>query len=209
MSRRTEILRRATEVFERQGVNRTSIEDIAKAVGIKREAVYYYFKSRGEILLRILLPQSSRLSLNLQIILGSSMSSRDKLTAAVRNHLESFNPNYLEMAVALREKHVFDDEEKLEELRVIWRDYDRMWVRLVEEGQAAGEFDPRLNPKVAAFGLLGMCNWLSRWYDPAKEIPLEDVIHDYAAMALNGLSCRMPPALAAEASEPERTAGPA
>ena len=40
MSRRMEILRRATEVFERRGVNRTSIEDIAKAVGIKREAVY-------------------------------------------------------------------------------------------------------------------------------------------------------------------------
>ncbi len=37
MSRRIQILRRATEVFERQGVNRTSIEDIANAVGIKRE----------------------------------------------------------------------------------------------------------------------------------------------------------------------------
>ena len=188
MSRRTEILRRATEVFERQGVNRTSIEDIAKAVGIKREAVYYYFKSRTEILLRIILPQSSRLVFGLQNIINSNMSSREKLEAAVRNHIESFNPNYLEMAVALREKHFFEDEEKLGELRAMWRDYDRMWVDLVEEGQARGEFKADLDPKIVAYGLLGMCNWMSRWYDPAKSgVALADISSNFFALAADGL----------------------
>ncbi len=187
MSRRIEILRRATEVFERQGVSRTSIEDIAKAVGIKREAVYYYFKSRTEILLRIILPQSSRLAFGLRNILNSSQGSRDKLAAAVRNHIESFNPNYLEMAVALREKHFFEDEEKLEELRAVWRDYDRMWVELVEEGQARGEFKRGLDAKIVAFGLLGMCNWVSRWYDPSKEVSIQEVIDTFFALAADGL----------------------
>ena len=41
MSRKREILRRAAEIFERKGVSDTSIEDIAKAVGIKREGIYY------------------------------------------------------------------------------------------------------------------------------------------------------------------------
>lgn len=187
MSRRIEILRRASEVFERQGVNRTSIEDIAKAVGIKREAVYYYFKSRTEILLRIILPQSNRLTFGLRSILDSSQSSQDKLRAAVRNHLDSFHPNYLEMAVALREKHIFEAEEKFEELRAVWREYDHMWIDLVREGQERGEFKAGLDPKIVAFGLLGMCNWLSRWYDPNKEVAIEEVIRTFTAMAADGI----------------------
>lgn len=188
MSRRMEILRRATEVFERQGVNRTSIEDIAKAVGIKREAVYYYFKSRTEILLRIILPQSARLCFGLRTIMESSLSSRDKLHAAVRNHLDSFHPNYLEMAVALREKHFGEEEEKFEELRKVWRDYDGMWIDLVREGQERGEFKAGLDPKVVAFGLLGMCNWLSRWYDPGKEVSIDEIIRTFFTLAADGLS---------------------
>jgi len=39
MGRRSEILQRATEVFERKGVTHTSLEDIAREVGIKREDI--------------------------------------------------------------------------------------------------------------------------------------------------------------------------
>ena len=79
MSRRAEIIRRATEVFERQGVNRTSFEDIAQAVGIKREAIYYYFKSRAELLLEVILPQSVALLNNIRLIQRTQLSSREKL----------------------------------------------------------------------------------------------------------------------------------
>ncbi|HYG90038.1 MAG TPA: TetR/AcrR family transcriptional regulator [Azospirillum sp.] len=187
MSRKVEILRRATEVFVRQGVNRTSIEDIAKAVGIKREGVYYYFKSRTEILLKIIVPQSNRLVFGLRSIMDTRQPARDKLYAAVRNHLDTFNPSYLEMAVALREKHYVEQDDKLEELRSVWRDYDRLWVELVREGQASGEFRPDFDPKIAAYGILGMCNWLSRWYDPAKEVTIEQIIDMYFTIMADGL----------------------
>jgi len=216
MSRKVEILRRATEVFVRQGVNRTSIEDIAKAVGIKREGVYYYFKSRTEILLKIILPQSNRLIFGLRSILDTRQPARDKLYAAVRNHLDTFNPSYLEMAVALREKHYLEQDEKLEELRTVWREYDRLWVDLVREGQASGEFRAEFDPKIAAYGLLGMCNWLSRWYDPAKEVTVEQIIDMYFTIMADGLCTgeardrpvRRPPGTA-RADEPDDGGRPA
>jgi hypothetical protein len=33
-----------------------------------------------------------------------------------------------------------------------------------------------------------MCNWLSRWYDPGKDIPVTEVIDTYFSMILNGIS---------------------
>ncbi len=187
MSRRREILQRASEVFERQGVSRTSFEDIAKAVGIKREAIYYYFKNRREILLEVILPQSKSLLSGLRDILDSDEDSNEKLHAAIRNHLESFNPNYLEMTVALREDHFIGKNDKLDKLRKTWNAYNNCWTRLIREGQRSGAFNAKLNPKMVSFGLLGMCNWLSRWYNPKMTVPIQEIIEIYFHMIAFGI----------------------
>ena len=75
MNRRTEILRRAAELFADKGVANTSIEHIATAVGIKREAIYYYFKSRHDILLEVLLPSSKTLLTSLGRLCNPTMTS--------------------------------------------------------------------------------------------------------------------------------------
>lgn len=190
MSRRTEILRRATEVFERQGVKQTSIEDIAKAVGIKREAVYYYFKGRHEILAEIILPQSHALLIGLRNIVQSNRKFADKLHDAMQNHLQSYNPSYLEMTVALREDHFFGTDQKFSDLRRVWKDYSDLWERLITEGQECGEFRTGHDPKITAFAILGMCNWLSRWFDPGKGKPIDEIVETYFDFALHGLTPR-------------------
>ncbi len=187
MGRRNEILRRATEVFERQGVRQTSIEDIAKAVGIKREAIYYYFKGRREILVEIILPQSHMLLLNLRNIVHSNRLFTDKLHDAIQSHLQSFNPSYLEMTVALREDHFFGKDDKFKELRQVWNEYSNIWTQLITEGQKSGEFRSEPNPKLISYAILGMCNWLSRWFDPGKDISIEEIIETYFSFTLEGL----------------------
>lgn len=190
MSRRIEIVRRATELFEKQGVKQTSIEDIAKAVGIKREGIYYYFKNRREILLEVILPSSIELSRNMGNILRSDMTSVEKLHAAIEAHLHRYDPGYLEMTVALREDHFFKKDEKLGELRRVWKDYTKGWETLIGSGQKNGEFAANVDPKVMAFGILGMCNWLARWFDPSKKITIEEIIESYSEVLTNGLTPR-------------------
>lgn len=188
MSRRQDILRRAAELFVERGVARTSIGDIADAVGIKREGVYYYFKSRGDIFVEIILPPSRSLLMNLQRVIPTPMPSAEKLAAAIEIHLDAFNPGFIEMSVALKEDHLARDTLKHRELRRIWRDYNELWVRLVEEGQESGEFDPEVDAKLAAHALLGMCNWVARWYDPSKDDNLSRVIDTFSRIATTGLT---------------------
>jgi len=190
MGRRNEILKRATEVFERQGVTQTSLEDIARAVGIKREAIYYYFKGRHDILLEILLPQSQALLSGLHDIQQSEASARDKLHSAVEHHLLSYNPRYLEMSIALREDHFFGRDGRLGEIQLIWRDYGKLWTRLIEDGQRSGEFRGDLNAKLVSYGVLGMCNWLSRWFSPDGPLTIEQIIDTYFKLTVEGLAAR-------------------
>ncbi len=188
MKRKREIVRRATEVFERKGVQGASFEEIAEAVGIKREGLYYYFRDRVAILAEIILPPSVNLLKGLRHIMDSSKTYEEKLRLALENHLDRFDPNYLEMAVALREHHIYEANREMEKLRKVWKQYSDLWIELISEGQSEGVFKPTQNPKLVAFGILGMCNWLSRWYDPAKDIPVTELIDTYFSMILSGIS---------------------
>ena len=188
LNRRTQILRRAAELFAEQGVANTSMERIAAAVGVKREAIYYYFKSRHDVLLELLLPSSKSLLSGMRNIRRTNLSSTEKLHSAIQNHLASFDPTYLEMSIALREHHFFADTEKVSQLQETWTEYSNHWTEIVREGQKRGEFRQNLDAKMVAFGILGMCNWPSRWFDPSKGISIDEIIETYFTIASNGLS---------------------
>ena len=187
MTRRLQILRRAAEVFERQGVAQTSIEDIANEVGIKREGIYYYFKSREDILLELILPQSDTLLRSMRNIMATTATNRDKLRAAIEMHVNSYSPGYLETTVMLREKHIFKDQKKLDALRRVWRDYTGLWEQLVADGQRAGEFSDDLDPKMVTYGVLGMCNWMARWYTPNKGLEIPEITDTFFRLCAYGL----------------------
>ncbi len=149
--------------------------------------VYYYFKSRNDILLEVILPQSITLHRSLERICDSRMDSGEKLHGAIQNHLDAFNPAYLEMSVTLRESQSTINDTRFSEIRRTWDSYSELWTRLVTEGQETGEFRADMDPKMIAFGLLGMCNWVSRWYDPDKSVSISEIVETYFSLATTGL----------------------
>ncbi len=187
LQRREEIVKAATAVFDRQGYANTSLDDIARSVGITREGIYYYFDNRAEILLAIIRPQSIALIEGLREIVASERDDLEKLRLAVRNHLERFDRHCLEMTVSLRDGYLEDSGEVGREMNQIWKKYERMWTRLIRDGQRTGGFRKAGDPKMLAFGILGMCNWLARWYDPAKSVSIDDIIDSYFGMIGFGL----------------------
>ena len=188
VERRAEIVRRAAQIFDRQGVSRTSLENIAAAVGIKREAVYYYYRDKSEILCEIIRPHSDALLRGMERFNALGLSATARLSLAISGHLERFNPTYIEMTVALRELSGSNPAPGIVELRRVWKEYEQHWVELFRQGQAAGEFDAAQNPKLMAFAVLGMCNAVSGWYRPDGGIAMEELVRSYTAIALGGVA---------------------
>ncbi|SEW49631.1 TetR/AcrR family transcriptional regulator [Chitinophaga arvensicola] len=46
---RSQILQTAQQLYERHGIKKVTMDDVAKAVGKTRSALYYYFKNRDEL----------------------------------------------------------------------------------------------------------------------------------------------------------------
>ena len=46
---RAHILDTAEEVFQKKGVSSTSLDDIARAAGVTRGAIYWHFKNKADL----------------------------------------------------------------------------------------------------------------------------------------------------------------
>lgn len=192
--RREAILHSATELFDRKGYAHTSLDDVAQAVGIKREALYYYFRSRTEILIAIVEPQTVGLIDGMKEVIASDLPAVDKLRMAIRNHLKRFDRHCLEMTIFLRDGVMGGNEELHAMMLRVWKDYETMWTSLIAAGQQSGQFARGSDPKMIAFGILGMCNWLARWYSPRKSVSIDEIIDTYFTMVSQGLLPRTDPA---------------
>ncbi len=186
-NRREEILRAAQDLFHRQGYANTSLDDIARAVGIKREGVYYYFPNRTQILITIIKPLGLQLRDRVREILESDASPEEKICQTVENHLMRFENRFAESKITLRDDYFAENEDVLAEMQPIWDEYETLWVAIISEGQDKGAFDATLDPRLAHLGILGLCNWVARWYKPGSSIPVPDLIAMYNRMILRSL----------------------
>ena len=186
--RREDILRQAAALFDRKGYVNTSLDDVANAVGIKREALYYYYHNRSEILLAIIKPQSIALIEGLREIMSRDISPRERLEEAIRCHLKRFDRHCLEMTISLRDGLIETSPEVRASMSKIWKEYEHQWTELIAAGQESGEFVAGRDPKMLAFGILGMCNWVARWYNPRKQASIDDLIATYSDLAIVGIT---------------------
>lgn len=190
--RRAEILAHAAQLFSERGYLRTSLEDIAGSLGITREALYHHFPNKNQIFLEIMLAPTEAMVGRLDAILKSEASPTEKFRLAVANHIGAYMPNYLDMIIALREDHEMQNDRSFAKLRMLEREYNGTWGKLIREGRERGEFRLNAPEKVIVFAVLGMCNWLARWFDPAKDLSADAVAAIFSDLVLFGLASSPP-----------------
>jgi AcrR family transcriptional regulator len=190
MNRKDEIILCATELFHRQGFAATSIEDIANAIGIKREGIYYYFKDKSEILYAVIKPTSHALLRGLERIMALPVSAEERLYLAAENHLAQFKLCHREMEIIFRAIYAKQHGNRSAPLARTWSTYAGLWMELVLAGVKAGEFDENLDPLLASQAMLGSCNTLSIWYEPEGEVTLRELVRTYFSLFAYGLCNR-------------------
>ena len=68
------------------------------------------------------------------------------------------------------------------------KEYERCWQQILREGVEKGEFRTDLDIQVTSYGLLGMLNWLYKWYDPQGRLAVRQVAEQFTSFALAGLA---------------------
>lgn len=181
----------AAELFARNGFGATSLDEIAERLGATKGALYYHIKNKEDILRHIYLTVLTASEEPLAEIVASSASPAEKLGRAIIHHATVAANRSPAMTVFYRE-HPHLTGPFAREIVVRKKVYERYFEQIIEEGQAAGVFTREIDAKIATFGLLGMCNWLSQWYQPDGPYTHQQIAAMFVRMVEQGML--MPPA---------------
>ena len=87
----------AAQVFAARGLEATRIEDVAKATGIPRATLYYYFPGKEYILAHLLRQTLTEMTVRLEATVAMPGTGRQRLEQVVHEHLAfiaSHGPTY-------------------------------------------------------------------------------------------------------------------
>jgi len=164
------LLDAAERVFQRRGVSRTSLQEIAQEAGLTRGAIYWHFDNKADVfdamLQRVTLPMVANLKsppeaeaaeplqhLRRNVATAFHQTVHDQQVRRVFE-IASHKVEYVDELQALRERHIAERD-------ACMGDLDRLLALAVARGQLA----PRTPVGLAAIGLHAlidglMHNWL-------------------------------------------------
>ena len=188
LARRGEIIRTAAHVFRENGFEASTLRDVAAALGTDRASLYYYVGSKDELLHEIVRDALGRDLETAEAVRRSPAPSPEKLRTLIEAMVSSFVDNYPNMNVYMADLPQIARQESEWSVDIMERTrrYQALVEGIVEDGQADGTLRDDLAPRLCAFALFGLFNWLHRWFRPGGEWTVEQIADAYSKIYLGG-----------------------
>jgi AcrR family transcriptional regulator len=180
------VLRRAIEVFNRQGYEATSIGDLARELGLTKSAIYHHVPSKEALLATALDEALDGLSAAIDeaTSAGPEASAYERLRAAVRQSVEILAAHLPAVTLLLRVRGNSEVElAALERRRLIDDKLASLVQAAVDEGSLRADIPPELISRL----LFGLVNSLVEWYRPDGTVTVEDLSRSITDLAFDGL----------------------
>jgi AcrR family transcriptional regulator len=177
----------AVAEFTERGYDGTSMEDLARRLGITKSAIYHHVSSKQELL---------RLAVNkaldglfalvdeLDVIEGRAV---DRLEYLVRGSVVVLVERLQFVTLLLRVRGNTKVERDALSRR---REFDRIVSELVTAAAAEGDLRSEIDPATAGRLLFGMVNSLIEWYRPRGGVSGERMADMIVTVAFDGLRVR-------------------
>ena len=178
------ILNEAKQLFSTKGYRGTTLGDLTKSFGVSRPSIYYYYKSKMEILSELHSKGFNNAMSNFDEVLTTNLPTKEKFRKILEMHTRILaNDTELSKVFYLDEMEMPDKLRK--EIRKRRRGYTDRIIEVYKKGVSEGIFK-NIDPKMAVYLLLGACNWLSMWYSPKKNIDPETVVQSLMTILCEG-----------------------
>jgi AcrR family transcriptional regulator len=186
-NRGAEVVDAAIETFYTKGYSAASIQDVADAVGVLKGSLYYYIDSKEDLLVRICDAVHATSRQMLDDVLALDAPPLEQLHAYISAHVTWYLKETKMVGVYFRDWR-FLTGERLETVRRQRRGYATSMRKLITAAKAAGDVDPGLNDKYAAFFILAAVNAVPDWYRAGGRDSPRTIARTYADLTVATLS---------------------
>jgi len=181
------VLRRAIELFNRQGYEGTSMADLAKELGLTKSAIYHHVEGREQLLSAALDEALDELSavVDAAVDPAAEATAASRLRLLVHESVRILIDHLPAVTLLLRVRGNSPVEvAALERRRVL----DEKLASLVTAAVAEGAVRTDIAPELISRLLFGMVNSLIEWYRPGDAAATEAIAQAITAMTFEGIS---------------------
>ena len=184
--RRQAILDAGALLMQQRGFVGTTVEDVTDQLDLTKAAFYYYVENKEELLFQISTQTLELADASISAIERSDAPPDLKLGRMVDSFVRLVAERPAFFTVYFQEKGHLDAEHLKTVVRVEGKIAGAL-ERVLRDGMAAGAFRTA-DPAVAAFGILGMCFWVYKWFRAGGRADVADVSRTFQTLALRGVA---------------------
>lgn len=180
------VIRRATELFNQQGYEGTSMNDLAKELGLTKSALYHHLPSKEHILGLALEEALTELTSAVERArtAGTDSSAYERVRHLVQESVKVLVAHQPAVTLLLRVRGNSELElAALKRRRWIDDEVAAIVQEAIDEGSLRGDVDPALVSRL----LFGMVNSLIEWHRPNGDVDAETLAAAIATIAFDGL----------------------
>lgn len=190
--KRLALIREAGRAFSRKGFHNTSMDDVAEVLNVTKPALYYYIKTKQDILYEchsyaLDLAERAR-----QVAFTETEEPLERLRLLLGNYIELLTSSFGSYAVLAEPVSSLDPESR-ETILKRMREFDTMLRDLVEKAIEAGSMPP-VDSKLAIAFFMGSINHITRWYSPDGPRSGHEIAEAFVGFIMHGLCGPVPPA---------------
>lgn len=181
-----EILRKATEMFNRYGLRPVTMDDIAREMSISKKTLYKYFSNKEDLVRKAVMAMFEEIRGNMDQLLEHSGNAIDMLFAmdnvvctTIERHdpsmqfqLDRYYPEVSAMLESLKKEQVF-----------------KMMYNNIKKGKAEGLYRPELDAEVVTFLYYSRAQlMMEEDMGPFKDRPIDQVMREILIYHVRGVA---------------------
>lgn len=183
--RKLEVFRAAARTFNRLGFHIATLDDVAEELGVTKPALYYYARSKDELLFACGQMALDALDVALDKSAQPDLTSLDRLCRFFRLYAEIICEDFGRCLVLTEPR---DLAAKSRKANVSGRRALNLAVReIIKDGISDGSIR-HCDDRALAIALFDAFNGLGRWFDAKGPSPLAAIVDQYLAIFLNGIA---------------------
>lgn len=181
-----EIVETSLDLFERYGFHGVSVNQIVQASNTSKGGFYHHFQSKEELLFVIHDTFITYVLKEAQAANIVHTSPVEKIQAIIRSFVHVFDLYKSHISVFYQESMYLKSpySQQIKEKRDMFKD---LIFSVIEEGQKSGHFRKELPIEITGMAVLGMVNWLYKWYKQEGAYSIDQIADVFTDLVLHFL----------------------
>lgn len=173
--KRQAVLRTAARTYSKRGFHETTLNDIADELNVSKPTLYYYFKSKDDILF-----ECHRIAVeaitdgDTPMPTATQMNGHDRLVEFLKRYVRMVVDDF-GTCLVMTGTNALEPENRDTVIKNHRRRIDTMLREILDDGVKDGTLDCP-DPKLSAMFIFGAMNWIPRWFHLDGTLTLDDLI---------------------------------